>query len=100
MKKETIKRILAWLGIGLLLAMYVSTLVFALIGTDYARQMLAASFVATLVVPVLLYVLIRAPFLSSKDPWVGISQEEMKDTNHKTGKEDGNSNSHSETKAD
>lgn len=53
MKK--VKQILAWIGIVLLVAMYGSTLVFALIGNDWAMMMLRASVACTIVVPVILY---------------------------------------------
>lgn len=67
---QKLKRIFAWIGIILLVGLYVSTLVFALIGSAHARQLLGASVAATLIVPVLLYVMIRAPYLFTKDPWV------------------------------
>ena len=50
-----IKRILAWIGIILLVVMYVMTLVFALSGSEYAVQLVIASVTMTIVVPVLLY---------------------------------------------
>ncbi len=52
---EKIKRILAWIGIVLLVGMYGAALVFALIDSPWARDWLKASLVMTLVVPVLLY---------------------------------------------
>ncbi len=53
MKK--IKRILALLGVILLLAMYGSTLVFALMDSPNSGNMLMASIYCTIVVPVFLY---------------------------------------------
>lgn len=53
MKKT--KRILALLGAVLLLCMYVSTLVFSLIGSPAATGLFKASVAATILVPVLLY---------------------------------------------
>ncbi len=52
---EKIKRILAWIGIVLLVGMYGAALVFALIDSPWARDWLKASLGMTLVVPVLLY---------------------------------------------
>ena len=51
MKKT--KQILAIIGVVLLVALYVSTLVFALIGSDFATNCLKASIYATVVVPAL-----------------------------------------------
>lgn len=53
MKKT--KQILAIIGVVLLVALYVSTLVFALIGSDFATNCLKASIYATVVVPVLIW---------------------------------------------
>ncbi|RZS92748.1 hypothetical protein [Cuneatibacter caecimuris] len=50
-----IKRILAWAGILLLLAMYAITLVFSLIQSDFAHDMLRASMTMTFIVPIFLY---------------------------------------------
>lgn len=52
---EKIKRILALAGAILLAAMYVATLVFALIKSPWAGDWLKASLAMTLVIPVLLY---------------------------------------------
>ena len=54
-KQEKIRRTLAGTGAVLLLLMYVSTLVFALIGSPYATKLLWASIASTVVLPVLLY---------------------------------------------
>lgn len=53
MKKT--KRILALIGVILLVGMYLSTLIFALIKHENASNMLMASIVCTVIVPVLLY---------------------------------------------
>ena len=53
MKKT--KRILAILGCVLLIALYVSTLVFALTGSEDAMNLFRASIYATVVVPVLIW---------------------------------------------
>lgn len=52
---EKIKRILALIGVILLAALYVSTLVFALMDSPAADGLLRASIAATILVPVLLY---------------------------------------------
>lgn len=53
MKKP--KRILALLGAVLLILMYASTLIFALINSPSAEGMFKASVAATILIPVLLY---------------------------------------------
>lgn len=52
---EKIKRVLALIGVILLAALYVSTLVFALMDSPAADGLLRASIAATILVPVLLY---------------------------------------------
>ena len=54
-KQEKIKRILAGSGAAFLILMYVSTLIFALIGSPNATNFLWASIASTIVLPVLLY---------------------------------------------
>ncbi|MBQ0026492.1 MAG: hypothetical protein KBS79_03895 [Lachnospiraceae bacterium] len=49
------KKILAWCGIGLLLAMYLVNLVLAFIDSEAGRRMLLASCVCTIMIPILLY---------------------------------------------
>ena len=49
------KQILAILGIVLLAALYVSSLVFALIGSSWARPFLELSVYLTVLVPIILY---------------------------------------------
>lgn len=53
MKK--IKRIFAFTGAVLLIGMYASTLIFALLGSKSATVLLRASVAATILIPVLLY---------------------------------------------
>ena len=54
MKKKT-RQILAIIAIVLLLSMYLINLVLALIGSDWAREMLKLTMVMSLMVPILLY---------------------------------------------
>lgn len=53
MKKST--RILALIGVVFLVGLYISTLIFALIDSVYAQNLLNASIAATIILPVLLY---------------------------------------------
>ena len=55
MKNNRAKRIAAWIGIILLLAMYGSTMVFALMDSPLAKGLLMGSVFCTVAVPVLLY---------------------------------------------
>lgn len=50
-----LKRIFALLGAILLVCLYAATLVFALIGSPAATDLLKASVAATILIPVLLY---------------------------------------------
>ncbi|MCB7303577.1 hypothetical protein NE683_12570 [Bariatricus massiliensis] len=65
MKKT--KRILAIIGVVLLVAMYASTLVFAFIDHTKSQGFLKASIACTILVPVLLYAYTMFYKLSHKD---------------------------------
>ncbi|KIR03333.1 hypothetical protein P261_02148 [Lachnospiraceae bacterium TWA4] len=67
MSKKTLKRILAWIGIALLVGMYVLTLISSLFHSPFATQLFYASLYATFVVPVILYVGISAVNYLKKD---------------------------------
>lgn len=54
-KHEKVKRTLAGILALLLLLMYVSTLIFALIGSAFATKLLWVSIASTIVLPVLIY---------------------------------------------
>ncbi len=53
--KQKLKQILAWAGIVLLVGMYLTTIICAVIGTPFADQLLRASIFATFLIPLLLY---------------------------------------------
>ncbi len=55
MEKKKVVRILALIGAILLAALYVSTLVFALLDNPFADKLLIASVAGTILIPVLLY---------------------------------------------
>lgn len=65
MKKRT--RILALIGAILLAALYIGTLIFALIGTPWADDLLKASIAATILIPVLLYAYLMFYRLSNRN---------------------------------
>lgn len=54
-KHDKKKRILAIIGIVLLVGLYASTLVFALIKTELAQDLLKVSIACTIIIPILLY---------------------------------------------
>lgn len=51
------KQVLAMIAIVLLAGMYVSSLVLAFINTETARTLLKISFICTLTIPVIIYIL-------------------------------------------
>jgi ACR3 family arsenite efflux pump ArsB len=55
--KNTLKRILAVIGIILILGMYFTTLILAIFNIPGTTAMLNASIIATVFIPILLYVL-------------------------------------------
>lgn len=61
------KRILALLGVFCLLAMYLCTLIFALLDFPAASDLLKASVAATILVPVILYGLLMVTRLLKDD---------------------------------
>lgn len=54
MKKT--RQILAWIGIILLIALYVSAMVLAFMGGERAKEMLGVAIFCTFVVPIMLWV--------------------------------------------
>jgi hypothetical protein len=56
MSSKRLKQILAWVGIVILVGMYLLTLVSSLFHTTFATQLFYASLYATFFVPVVLYV--------------------------------------------
>lgn len=74
MKK--IKRILAIAGVVILVGLYVSTIVFALIGSELSTNLLKASVACTILLPIILYGYMLLYKLSKKN-------EENKDASDK-----------------
>ena len=68
------KRILALVGVILLLAMYASTVVFAIIDNSDSMMMFKASIAATIIIPVLLWAYTLVFKLVKKDD--GLQDEE------------------------
>lgn len=90
MKK--IKRLLAILGCVLLVSLYISTLVFALIGSNNAMNLFRASIYATIVLPVLIwaytfiYRLLKDHYAPKKDDDSEETENEPDSVNDKTSK--------------
>ena len=74
MKKNT-RRILAIIGIALLLAMYLINLVLALIGSEEARNMLKVTMVMSIMIPILLYAILM--LTKNNDKFYGGPREEL-----------------------
>lgn len=68
------KRILAMASIVLLVAMYVSALVFSLIKSDFANTMLKISILCTFFIPIVAYVIMMFYRLTHKN-----DEEDMQD---------------------
>ncbi|MDO5423584.1 MAG: hypothetical protein Q4F41_07660 [Eubacteriales bacterium] len=64
---QKFKRIMAWVGIILLVGMYVLTLVFALMKSELAYTLFRASVACTILVPVVLYACTLMGRLAKKD---------------------------------
>lgn len=62
-----LRRILATVGIFLLLGLYVTTLICAIIQTPFAYRLFQASLYGTFVIPVILYAFMIAIKMSGKD---------------------------------
>ena len=56
--KMTFKRVAAIIGIVLLAGMYISTLVFALIGSDLSNRLLMISLISTNAIPIVIHFII------------------------------------------
>ncbi len=77
------KRLLAWIGIIFLLALYLATFIFSLIGSDWAFNMFKMCLGFTVVIPVLFYVyLMIYKLLHSDDTEKHTSGKETKDDPH------------------
>lgn len=57
-RKVTARQVLAIIAIALLVGMYLSALVTALIGSEFARTLLKISLLGTFIIPILIYVIL------------------------------------------
>lgn len=58
MKKMTVKRVAAWIAIVLLLALYLVTLILALLNSPATNNLFMVSLVCTILVPVMCWIFI------------------------------------------
>ena len=65
--KMTFKRVAAIIGIVLLAGMYISTLVFALIGSDLSNRLLMISMISTIAIPIVIHFIIMFYRIGHKD---------------------------------
>ena len=79
-RKDTLRRILAWTGIVLLLGMYAADLILALIGSPAAATLLKISLFLTIVLPLLLWIIL---VLLGKTGW---QDEQVNGKGHDEGK--------------
>ena len=70
------RRVLAWIGIAILILMYLSNLILALIGSDFAREMLKVSAVSTIAIPIILYGFLMVMKATGGDQKVDIVEDE------------------------
>jgi len=73
------KRIAAWIGIGLIVVMYLLTIVAAVTARPEAMGLFMASVVLTIFIPIVLWLFIKMYEMSHKDD--GISVSEMRKIN-------------------
>lgn len=72
-----VKRVAAWIGIGVIVLMYLVSAIAAVMARPEANGMFMASVVATIFVPVLLWIFIKLYEWAHKDD--GITRKEMKE---------------------
>ncbi len=66
-RKVSFKQVLAIICIALLLGLYLSTLVFALIRSPWAQTMLKLALLGTIGIPIVIYLILMFYKLSKKD---------------------------------
>ena len=80
-KKFTFKQIVAVVGLLLIMGMYVASFVFALTAKPGAEGMFMASLVATVIVPIVLYIFIVLDKIARKNAPEGMSLKELRQYN-------------------
>ncbi|MBR6536901.1 MAG: hypothetical protein IKT67_06840 [Lachnospiraceae bacterium] len=80
-KKITFKQIVAAVGLLLLVGMYVVSIVFACLAKPGAEGMFMASLVATVIIPIVLYIFIVLDKIARKNAPEGMSLKELRQYN-------------------
>ncbi len=80
-KKVTLKQIVAVVGLLLIVGMYVASFVFALTAKPGAEGMFMASIVATVIVPIVLYIFIALDKWAKRNAPEGMSLKELRQYN-------------------
>lgn len=80
-KKFTFKQIVAAVGLLLIVAMYVVSIVFACLAKPGAEGMFMASLVATVIIPIVLYIFIALDKWAKQNAPEGMSYKEMRQYN-------------------
>ena len=68
------KRIAAWIGIGLIAVMYLATIVTAVTARPEANAFFMASIVATILIPILLWMFLKMYEMAHKNDGISISE--------------------------
>ncbi len=80
-KKFTFKQIVAVVGLLLIVGMYVASFVFALTAKPGAEGMFMASLVATVIIPIVLYIFLALDKLARRNVPKGMSLKELRQYN-------------------
>ena len=80
-KKVTFKQIVAAVGLLLLVGMYVVSIVFACLAKPGAEGMFMASLVATVIIPIVLYIFIALDKWAKRNAPEGMSYKELRQYN-------------------
>ena len=80
-KKVTFRQIFAAVGLLLLVGMYVISLVLALMAKPGAEGMFMASLVATVIIPIVLYIFLALDKLARRNAPEGMSLKELRQYN-------------------
>lgn len=80
-KKVTFKQIVAAVGLLLLVGMYVVSIVFACLAKPGAEGMFMASLVATVIIPIVLYIFIALDKVARRNAPEGMSLKELRQYN-------------------
>lgn len=73
------KRIIAWIGIGLIILMYLFTAISAVLAKPETNQLFMASIVMTIIVPIVIWAFLKMYEVAHKND--GISMSEMRNIN-------------------